>query len=319
MRKICEGDESPVGLFVLAVKDVNSQSSELLLTDGWYSLWTQIDKKLSELVSRGKIRVGQKLMLANLSALSKDPVPILESDTFRLRISYNSTRMCRWHEKLGRKKAVSFIRQLQYIDPEGGMVPCVDLVIVKRYPDIIICEYEDGNTEELSLREWNHLLSTSTDHSKRPASVSKSLKLIAMNLTSRTVLIRLSSVTDVLAEKCNVGRKFRLFNAKPLFRELTKRLELRAFQSARQCVLGDVDPNFRDDSEIKDSTNELSRGNEYDLVLRIIRQRKGENFVWAINANLTLISICVSRPVNCLPTFTPRVRSYLSIHYFNLC
>jgi len=178
LKKICEGDDTPAGLFVFFIKEINQ--FELLLSDGWYSLWTLIDMPLKKLVEKGKLFVGQKIQVTNLGLIKSDPCPILEAEQlgFKLRIVYNSTRMCRWHVKLGRQSSKTFIRPFNTAVPDGGLVPCLDMVVLKRYPDVVTVSFEDGRSSEKSKREWENILNNPLETEERPIGATKAVRMI---------------------------------------------------------------------------------------------------------------------------------------------
>ena len=81
--------------------------------------------------------------------------PAVENSGNRtLKICANSTRPARWDAKLGYCNIKLFTIKLRHIDPEGGYIPCVDIVIVRKYP----IEYMEtlGDTKVVrSQREEN--------------------------------------------------------------------------------------------------------------------------------------------------------------------
>ena len=145
LRKITEKDDTPARELVLCVWDIvtsettssPSFASCLRLTDGWYSLNAHIDSHLAALVANAKIFVGQKLRLwgAELVGLS-DPCPPLETpDDVWLKLTVNGTHRAPWDSKLGyQKRSPTRPVSLAGIYMKGGVIPCVDVVVMRCYP-----------------------------------------------------------------------------------------------------------------------------------------------------------------------------------------
>ena len=107
------------------------------LTDGWYSLPCALDPPLKQMVKRGKITVGTKLLTygAELVGQSNPSHPLEMSPGCYLKISANSTRRARWFAKLGyQAMPCSFPVPLLSVFPDGGLVGCTDVVIARVYP-----------------------------------------------------------------------------------------------------------------------------------------------------------------------------------------
>ena len=107
------------------------------LTDGWYSLPCALDPPLKQMVKRGKITVGTKLLTygAELVGQSNPAHPLEMSPGCYLKISANSTRRARWFAKLGYQAMPrSFPVPLLSVFPDGGLVGCTDIVITRVYP-----------------------------------------------------------------------------------------------------------------------------------------------------------------------------------------
>ena len=52
-----------------------------------------------------------------------------------LKLNANSTRRARWYTKLGYYcKPLAPVLPLSSLDPEGGMVGCVDVIVTRIYP-----------------------------------------------------------------------------------------------------------------------------------------------------------------------------------------
>ncbi|KAI8913886.1 hypothetical protein DFJ77DRAFT_52023 [Powellomyces hirtus] len=143
IKLIVERDNVPDRYTVLCVSRIAQLESsttgkagwDIELTDGWYMIKASIDSPLSELIREGKIANGMKLRLCNAQLLgTADACPILEAtDDTRLRLSANGTRRAPWDAMLGYQRARNFVVGLRQIIPNGGMVPCIDVVICRRY------------------------------------------------------------------------------------------------------------------------------------------------------------------------------------------
>lgn len=68
IRKICEMDDTPAKRMILFV----ASSSEVELSDGWYSLLSTLDQEMTRFVERGKIKVGTKLVIQDASIVGLD-------------------------------------------------------------------------------------------------------------------------------------------------------------------------------------------------------------------------------------------------------
>ena len=67
LKLIIEGDASPANHIVLFIVDLklDGQSSELLLSDGWYNIRASLDRPLIEFAKRKRLFIGQKLHICN--------------------------------------------------------------------------------------------------------------------------------------------------------------------------------------------------------------------------------------------------------------
>lgn len=306
LKKICEGDDTPAGLFVFFIKEI--KPFELLLSDGWYSLWTIIDLPLNKLVENGRLFVGQKIQVTNLGLIKNDPCTILEAEQqgFKLKIVYNSTRMCRWHVKLGRQRSKTFLRPMKTVIPDGGLIPCLDMVVIKRYPDIVTVSFEDGCSSEKSKREWENILNNPLESEERPLGASKTVRMICRdNMSNSLVSVKIFSVPEDLSGKFVIGRSLRLLNLKP--QGISGALELRAYQGGRQAIPMGMSTGIHYQTVGFDDIESFKTGKEYSGFLTIIRQNSGENFVWALTTKGKLISIQLGSHGSVLPKFCKKV------------
>ena len=84
-----------------------------------------------------------------------EPCPVLEvTDSTRLFLSANSTRPAKWDAKLGfQAKRVEPV-SLRSIVADGGDIPCIDVVIMRRFP-VKYVENVNGKRTARSEREEN--------------------------------------------------------------------------------------------------------------------------------------------------------------------
>ncbi|KAI9511878.1 hypothetical protein F5148DRAFT_178985 [Russula earlei] len=120
----------------------------LELTDGWYRLRAQADDVLARAARRGIIRVGRKIAVCGASLpRNAEPCEVLEAyDKVKLNITGNGSHLAPWYTKLGFQPRPA-IATLHALSPEGGVVPCLQLVVTKVYP-IAFIEFRkdvDGN------------------------------------------------------------------------------------------------------------------------------------------------------------------------------
>ncbi|KAI9444587.1 hypothetical protein H4582DRAFT_2070318 [Lactarius indigo] len=133
----------------------------LELTDGWYRLRARVDEILARAVRRGVIRVGRKIAISGASIpRDVEPCEVLEAyDRVELAITGNGTHLAPWHAKLGFQPYPA-IATLNSISPDGGMIPCLELIVTKVYP-IAFIEFQkddDGRvTREGPRREKDEL------------------------------------------------------------------------------------------------------------------------------------------------------------------
>ncbi|TPX42340.1 hypothetical protein SeMB42_g01677 [Synchytrium endobioticum] len=157
LKLIIERDESPSKLMVLYVAVIHPSNGvtpvpTLELTDGWYCIRACMDRSLLRQLREGKIRVGLKLRIYSAKLLGPpEPCPALEvTSTTMLQLCINSTRLARWDAKLGFQERRVEAVALRSIVAEGGDVPCIDVVIMRRFPARYM---ENSNGKRVSRSE----------------------------------------------------------------------------------------------------------------------------------------------------------------------
>lgn len=145
----------PMVLCVSAILQSEDGRPMLEVTDGWYRLRAEIDPPLARAVKRGVIREGRKLIVsgARLNSERKDPMEILEAyNSVTLRISGNSSNLAPWHAKLGEQNQ-RYISTLHSLTPDGGVISCLDVEVIKVHPfGYIEFVEEDGRTIHVGPR-----------------------------------------------------------------------------------------------------------------------------------------------------------------------
>ncbi|XP_036393591.1 breast cancer type 2 susceptibility protein [Megalops cyprinoides] len=162
LRKIMERDDTPAKTLVLCVCGIASTGSTLTkpvqpeskaspgtaaragspngviwVTDGWYSIKALLDAPLTAMLQKGQLTVGGKVVTHGAELVgSQDACPPLEApESLMLKISANSTRPARWDTKLGfHRDPRPFRLPLSSLYSSGGLVGCVDVVVLRSYP-----------------------------------------------------------------------------------------------------------------------------------------------------------------------------------------
>lgn len=158
LRKIIECDETPGRRIVLRVEHIfysNVKGYELELSDGWYKILACVDSCIAEAIYRKKITVTTKLIISNMELLN---VPAMGHDIFqlphcvRLKIHGNSTRIAKWHLKLGFCKNPSpiIINSLKNLSTSGGVIGILRVVIIHVYSMIYVEANSDGKRGNIS-------------------------------------------------------------------------------------------------------------------------------------------------------------------------
>ncbi|XP_073518613.1 breast cancer type 2 susceptibility protein isoform X2 [Phyllobates terribilis] len=148
VRKIMERDDSPAKTMVLCISkililentetsDVRPTSAIIEVTDGWYGIKAILDPALTSLLKKGRMFVGQKIMVQGAELVGSDDAcsPLEAPESLMLKIAGNSTRPARWHATLGYfRDPRPFCLRLSSLLAEGGVVGCVDVLLQRIYP-----------------------------------------------------------------------------------------------------------------------------------------------------------------------------------------
>ncbi|KAJ3160610.1 Breast cancer 2, early onset [Geranomyces michiganensis] len=176
IKKIIERDDIPEWHMVLCISQIaegllrDEQSSassgkdwDLELTDGWYSIKSSVDAPLQAYIRRGKLRVGDKISVCGAQLVGPtEPCPALEAtNALRLKLCVNGTHRARWNARLGYQRSRHFTVGLRQVLPAGGAVPCVDVVVCRRYVPRFMEKLPKGGSvfrnqkaEEEASRAW---------------------------------------------------------------------------------------------------------------------------------------------------------------------
>ncbi|KAI1315800.1 Breast cancer 2, early onset [Mortierella claussenii] len=164
LRRIVEGDDTAARHMVLCIASITEEYSEeakhdimrVLVTDGWYTIPAVLDACLTRAVERGKLKVGSKIHVCRSKLNGAESgVAILElagagasSISVSLSLQANSTRLAPWHSKLGfQREPLVWTTRLRSVSAEGGMVPGLDVVVLRKYPVVYLETLEDGVTK----------------------------------------------------------------------------------------------------------------------------------------------------------------------------
>ncbi|XP_048348570.1 breast cancer type 2 susceptibility protein isoform X1 [Sphaerodactylus townsendi] len=119
------------------VMENKREAAVIEVTDGWYGIRAVVDSALRSLLCRGRLRVGQKIIVhgAELVGSQDACTPLEAPESLALKISANSTRRARWYAKLGyHRDPRPFCLPLSSLLSEGGTAGCVDVIIQRAYP-----------------------------------------------------------------------------------------------------------------------------------------------------------------------------------------
>ncbi|KAF9163197.1 Breast cancer 2, early onset [Actinomortierella ambigua] len=180
LRKIVEGDESSQRHMVLCIADcqwedwsppqhqpggagtsassaavVSQKVARVKVTDGWYILPAAVDSVLHKALEHGKLRIGSKIGIcrAKIDGI-EGGVGIFEaSDNVVLRLNANNTRLASWDTRLGFQRSPLWWAKLGNISQQGGMVPGIDVVVLRKYPLQFLESMPDGTWAKRTRHE----------------------------------------------------------------------------------------------------------------------------------------------------------------------
>ncbi|KAI9032200.1 hypothetical protein DFJ74DRAFT_326084 [Hyaloraphidium curvatum] len=147
VKLILERDGNPGRSLVLCVSRVlcDQGSVTVELTDGWYCIGAQFDEPLKEAVRRGKIYVGLKLVTCGAQLTHGEACPPLEAPpSVKLILNANSTRRARWDARLGFHRLRALTVPLRTLEPDGGAVSEVDVIVMRRSEMRFMETLQDG-------------------------------------------------------------------------------------------------------------------------------------------------------------------------------
>ena len=118
------------------------------LTDGWHCINAQLDTVLTEHLAMGRIFVGQKLRIfgAQLDGLPQPTPPLELPPSAMLKLYANGTRRARWDAKLGAQRQLAFSVNIPSIVLSGGVIPAIDVIVVRTYRCLFMEKDADGRT-----------------------------------------------------------------------------------------------------------------------------------------------------------------------------
>ena len=174
LKRIYERDGVSTRLLVLCVASIPPQQQQtqeaedaqkaaagqpreatVEMTDGWYSIQCRLDGALTQYLAQGKIYVGQKLRVFGAQRSESEGVGPLEDGAASvfLRLARNGTRRARWHERLGFHRRRTFPVRLSSVTPDGGPVPALDVVVLRRLPPLFVERSGDNRTVRTESEE----------------------------------------------------------------------------------------------------------------------------------------------------------------------
>ncbi|KAL8609193.1 hypothetical protein ACOMHN_058813 [Nucella lapillus] len=165
LKRIVERDDTPCKRLVLCISGIktveDSDLNMLEVTDGWYCLPCKPDSVLQALIDRGRVGVGHKVVISGAElAGSQEPCSPLELCAgLHLKVSGNSLRRAGGGARLGyQPDPRPLCVPLASLHPRGGLVGCVDVVVVRKYPLMFMEKLAQGGcvfrTAEMEERVW---------------------------------------------------------------------------------------------------------------------------------------------------------------------
>jgi hypothetical protein len=106
------------------------------VSDGWYVFRAKLDAKLTEHLAMGRIFPGLKLKIcgARLQGVTEACPPLELPEGAFLALSVNGCRRASWHARLGLRLSAPFPVSIKSVQPGGGTIPRLDIVILRVMP-----------------------------------------------------------------------------------------------------------------------------------------------------------------------------------------
>jgi predicted double-glycine peptidase len=106
------------------------------VTDGWYVFRAKLDAKLTEHLAMGRIFPGLKLKIcgARLQGVTEACPPLELPESAFLALSVNGCRRAKWNARLGLRLSHPFPISIRSVQPGGGTIPRLDIVILRVMP-----------------------------------------------------------------------------------------------------------------------------------------------------------------------------------------
>ncbi|ORD94701.1 hypothetical protein ECANGB1_134 [Enterospora canceri] len=135
-RGVLETSIPPFKYCVLGILGIKKETVELF--DGYYSLVAEIDSQTHAYLKHADF--GSKIHVFGMELLVNGPCDILETNraTPILRLSYNSVRLCHTHHAIGFKNKIAFMRKLNEIRQNGGVVPAIEVTISRVVDELFL-------------------------------------------------------------------------------------------------------------------------------------------------------------------------------------
>ncbi|KAJ2263222.1 hypothetical protein GGI01_000916 [Coemansia sp. RSA 376] len=208
LRRVLEGDSSSQQLMVLCVASVlrTDKAAQAEVTDGWYGIQAVLDPVLAQALSKGKLRVGDKIACVGLrmSGVAEGVPPLTEkAEHARLMLNGNCVRRAPWDAKLGFQRRKAMFLSLSAVSELGGAVgAALDVVVMRSYPVLYMETLSDGRRVIRSEREE---LRVSGALAAKRAAVTQDLKeraIMARSKSANGVRLATSSI-----EACHEGKE----------------------------------------------------------------------------------------------------------------
>lgn len=152
IKKIVEMDDVVSRRMVLRIEEIHesqTMSAELTLSDGWYAIRAKIDSCIDSAIECGKIQVGKKLVIscADLIGAENGFDPLNMPSNVYLKIQGNSTRLVRWHEKMGFcANPYPIDVSVDAVKETGGIIGRMNIAVVHVY-DVVYADAESHKGE----------------------------------------------------------------------------------------------------------------------------------------------------------------------------